>query len=68
MSMMDLLTLARAKFGELKVPLTNRVYFPSVSAYTALAKDTSVQVASPWLMAARSTCATVSFPGCLVST
>lgn len=46
MSMMDLLTLARAKFGELKVPLTNRVYFPSVSAYTALAKDSSVQVAS----------------------
>lgn len=46
MSVMDLLTLARAKCGELKVPLSNRVYFPSASAYTALAKDASVQVAS----------------------
>lgn len=46
MSMMDLLALARAKFGELKVPLTNRVYFPSPAAYMALAKDSSVQVAS----------------------
>lgn len=46
MSMMDLLALARAKFGELKVPLTNRVYFPTAAAYTALAKDSAVQVAS----------------------
>ena len=46
MTMMQLLTLARSKFGELKVPLTNRVYFPSPSAYTALAEDSSVQVAS----------------------
>ena len=46
MSMMQLLALARAKFGDLKVPLTNRVYFPSPSAYMALAEDSSVQVAS----------------------
>lgn len=44
--MMQLLALARAKFGDLKVPLTNRVYFPSPSAYMALAEDSSVQVAS----------------------
>lgn len=46
MSVMDLLTLARAKFGELKVPLNHRAYFPSPPAYMALAKDNSVQVAS----------------------
>lgn len=46
MTMMDLLTLAREKFGELKVSKANRTYFPSASAYTALAKDPAVQVAS----------------------
>lgn len=46
MSMMQLLSLARAKFGDLKVPLNNRVYFPTPAAYMALAEDTSVQVAS----------------------
>lgn len=46
MTVMDLLTMARGKFGELKVPLSDRAYFPSASAYTALAKDPSVQVAS----------------------
>ena len=46
MSVMDLLIMAREKFGSLKVPKTNRTYFPSASAYTALAKDSSVQVAS----------------------
>lgn len=46
MTVMDLLTMARGKFGEMKVPLSDRAYFPSASAYTALAKDPSVQVAS----------------------
>lgn len=46
MSVADLLTLAREKMGELNVPKTSRAYFPSPSAYTALAKDSSVQVAS----------------------
>ena len=46
MSVADLLVLAREKMGTLKVPKTNRTYFPSPSAYTALSKDSSVQVAS----------------------
>lgn len=45
-SVMDLLALARATMQEKKVPLAQRAYFPSPAAYTALAKDSEVRVAS----------------------
>lgn len=64
MSMMQLLALARAKFGELKVPLANRVYFPSPAAFIALAEDSTVQVRPRWPTAGRSTSETASFRAC----
>lgn len=46
MSMMDLLTLARAKFNSLMVPMEGRSYFPSSDAFLELAKDPVIKVAS----------------------
>ncbi len=45
-SMQKLLLQAREAFGTAKVPLGDRAYFPTASAFMALAEDPTVQVAS----------------------